>query len=73
MGGRNPLMTYMLTRGNEDRRDDYRDGRVNNRFRDKTGREHYDDGRFAPMRSEYEGGVDGRYVNIHTPMNGGAD
>ena len=26
------------------------------RFRDRTGREHYDNGRFAPMRSEYLGG-----------------
>lgn len=25
------------------------------RFRDRTGREHYDNGRFAPMRSEYRG------------------
>lgn len=26
------------------------------RFRDRTGREHYDNGRFAPMRSEYQNG-----------------
>ena len=26
------------------------------RFRDRTGREHYDNGRFAPMRSEYQSG-----------------
>lgn len=55
MGGMNPLMTYMLARGNNDRRDDDRSGRIDNRFRDKDGREHYDNGRFAPMRSEYDG------------------
>ena len=54
MGGMNPLMTYMLTRGNDDRRNE---GRIDNRFRDRTGREHYDNGRFAPMRSEYDGGM----------------
>lgn len=73
MGGMNPLMTYMLARGNNDRRDDGRDGRVDNRFRDKDGRDHYNDGHFAPMRSEYDGGMDGGYVNIHTPMSGGVD
>lgn len=73
MGGMNPLMTYMLTRGNDDRRDDGRDGRIDNRFRDKDGREHYDNGRFAPMRSEYDGGMVGMYGNIHTPMSGGMD
>ena len=54
MGGMNPLMTYMLTRGNDDRRDE---GRIDNRFRDGRGRDHYDNGRFAPMRSEYDGGM----------------
>ncbi|MBQ1235439.1 MAG: hypothetical protein IIX72_00530, partial [Oscillospiraceae bacterium] len=54
MGGMNPLMTYMLTRGNNDRRDE---SRIDNRFRDRTGRDHYDNGRFAPMRSEYDGGM----------------
>ena len=58
MGGMNPLMTYMLTRGNDDRRDD---GRIDNRFRDRTGREHYDNGRFAPMRNEYDGGMNMNY------------
>lgn len=34
------------------------------RFRDRTGREHYDNGRFAPMRSEYQGGsTGGGYFN----------
>ena len=48
----NALKTYMLAnRSNE--REGGRENRVDNRFRDRTGREHYDDGRFAPMRSEY--------------------
>lgn len=71
MGGMNPLMTYMLTRGNNDRRDDDSSGRIDNRFRDRTGREHYDNGRFAPMRSEHEGGMVGMYTNIPTPMSEG--
>lgn len=58
MGGMNPLMTYMLTRGNDDRRDN---GRIDSRFRDGRGRDHYDNGRFAPMRSEYDGGIDMNY------------
>lgn len=58
MGGMNPLMTYMLTRGNDDRRDG---DRIDNRFRDRSGREHYNDGRFAPMRSEYGEGMGMNY------------
>ena len=73
MPGMNPLMTYMLTRGNDDRRDDGRDGRIDNRFKDRTGREHYDDGRFAPMRSEHGGGMVGMYTYIPAPMSGGVD
>lgn len=34
---------------------------IENRFRDRTGREHYDNGRFAPMRSAYESGSSGTY------------
>lgn len=64
MGGMNPLMTYMLTRNGSDN--------VENRFRDRTGRDHYDNGRFAPMRSEYNGGeMVGMYTNIPAPMSGG--
>lgn len=73
MPGMNPLMAYMLARGNDDRRDDGRDGRIDNRFRDKDGRKHYDNGRFAPMRSEYDGGMVSMYGNIHSPMSGGVD
>lgn len=39
------------------------------RFRDSRGREHYDNGRYAPARSEYDGysGVDYGYMGYHTP------
>lgn len=67
MGGMNPLMTYMLTRGNDDRRDN---GRIDSRFRDRTGRDHYDNGRFAPMRNEYDGGMVGMYTNMPAPISG---
>lgn len=33
---------------------EYEAGDVENRFRDRRGRDHYDNGRFAPMRSEIE-------------------
>ncbi len=32
-----------------------------NRFRDRRGREHYDNGRFAPMRNEYGDGMEMQY------------
>lgn len=51
----NPLMRYALMRpgdNNEGQREDYG---TESRFRDRAGREHYDNGRFAPMRSEYDG------------------
>lgn len=67
MGGMNPLMTYMLTRGNDDRQDD---GRIDNRFRDRAGREHYDNGRFAPMRSEYDGGMQMGYGTSYPTHSG---
>lgn len=54
MGG-NSLKTYMLARTGDDSRRG--NSRIDNRFRDGRGREHYDNGRFASMRSEY-GGVD---------------
>ena len=40
------------------------------RFRDRTGREHYDNGRFAPMRSEYMGGSSGGYDTYGTYAGG---
>lgn len=67
MGGMNPLMTYMLTRGNNDRRDE---SRIDNRFRDRTGRDHYDTGRFAPMRSEYDGGIQMGYGTSYPTHSG---
>ena len=56
MGGMSPMMTMMLTRKEEERKSE-REHRIDDRFRDRTGREHYDDGRFAPMRGEYDGGM----------------
>ena len=55
-------------------RDGY-DMYVENRFRDRKGREHYDDGRYSP-RSEYEGYMEsrqrrdgrGRYMEYGHPM-----
>lgn len=67
MGGMNPLMTYMLARGNDDRRDN---GRIDNRFRDGRGRDHYDNGRFAPMRSEYDGGMQMGYGTSYPTHSG---
>ena len=34
---------------------------IENRFRDRRGREYYDNGRYAPMRSAYDGGAMGGY------------
>lgn len=52
---------YMMmarSRGGENYRNEYNVGDINysvdNRFRDRRGREHYNNGRFAPMRNEYE-------------------
>ena len=56
MGGMSPMMTMMLTCKEEERKSE-REHRIDDRFRDRTGREHYDDGRFAPMRGEYDGGM----------------
>ena len=69
--GMNGLKTYAMMRSGDSDRDSGRDGRIDNRFRDSKGREHYDNGRFAPMRSEY--GRDGMYDYIPTPMSGGTD
>lgn len=38
-----------------------RGGEMENRFRDRTGREHYDDGRFAPMRNDTNIEIEGRF------------
>ncbi len=50
----NALKTYMLANRGNGREGD-RGGDIESRFRDRRGREHYDNGRFAPMRSEYGG------------------
>lgn len=36
---------------------------MESRFRDRTGREHYDDGRFAPMRNDTNIEIEGRFRN----------
>lgn len=41
---------------------------VDNRFRDRRGREHYDNGRFAPMRNEL-GRMDGDYSGGYSRSN----
>lgn len=46
---------------------------IENRFRDRTGREHYDNGRFAPTRSAYEGGSSGTYGGGHESPRMGDD
>ena len=67
MGGK-PLKTYMMLRGGDNERRD--GGRIDNRFTDRTGREHYDNGRFAPMRSEYDGGPQMGYRTNYPTHNG---
>jgi hypothetical protein len=42
---------------------------VDNRFRDRRGREHYDNGRYAPMRNEY-GNMGGDYSGGYSRGNG---
>lgn len=46
---------------------------VESRFRDRTGREHYDNGRFAPTRSEYGGGSYGTYAGGYEAPRMGDD
>ena len=38
-----------------------RNGGMDSRFRDRNGREHYDDGRFAPMRNDTNIEIEGRF------------
>lgn len=57
-----PLMRYAMMRTGDERREDGPESR----FRDRIGREHYDNGRFAPMRSAYDdGGVEHRNYPTH--------
>ena len=46
---------------------------IEDRFKDRTGREHYDNGRFAPMRSAYEGGSTGTYASGYESPRMGDD
>ncbi len=50
---------YRRGGGNRNEYENGYGGGTESRFRDRTGREHYDNGRFAPMRSEYDGGSSG--------------
>lgn len=43
---------------------------MESRFRDDRGREHYDNGRYAPMRSEYRGGENMRSDDEYARMGG---
>lgn len=64
----NLMKMRVLTSGDERRREDVRREpragyeEIEDRFRDRRGREHYDNGRFAPMRSEYDGGSYNSYA-----------
>lgn len=51
----------LLNRGNESRDRQEHDGMAYDRFRDSRGREHYDSGRYAPMRSEGDYWMEGRF------------
>lgn len=42
-------------------RNSYNTFEVDNRFRDRRGREHYDNGRFAPMKNEHDDDMEMRY------------
>lgn len=69
-------------RGYDQPRDSY-DGGMYDRFRDDRGREHYDNGRYAPMRSEGGGYIESRFRDRDgrehydngrfAPMRGGYD
>lgn len=66
MGGNTEMRQYQSGQSNSEGYSDYTPNsytrsndphaNMDNRFRDRRGREHYDDGRFAPMRSEMESG-----------------
>ena len=54
-------------------RSEYEGGDVEARFRDRRGREHYDNGRFAPMRSEMDGMEDGYGRGRNVPVRSAMD
>lgn len=47
------LMNHMSKKREDDERRDYRDYEPENKFRDRRRREHYDNGRYAPMDMSY--------------------
>lgn len=76
-GGKNRRMDEGRDRDYRERDHDYdrhhererMDYEPEGRFRDSRGREHYDNGRYAPARSEYDGyrGSDYGYMGYQTP------
>lgn len=50
--GNNALKTYMVMRNMEPSKRD-KDYRIDDKAQDRRGREHYEDGRYAPMRNGY--------------------
>lgn len=48
----------------------YDGNQAESRFLDRTGREHYDNGRFAPVRNDYSGMEGGRMARGGLPGNG---
>lgn len=68
MEGNRSRMGYEPSNGYETRMGGM-ETEVESRFRDRRGREHYNNGRFAPMRSAYEGEMEGRMPPIYNPGN----
>lgn len=66
-----PLMRYAMMRTGDERRDDGREPEA--RFRDRDGREHYDNGRFAPMRSAYDDRREPERMGYGMPYMGRAE
>jgi len=58
----NKVMMMRMMEGGDDRRRERGYEPMESRFRDRDGREHYDNGRFAPVRSAYESPRMGDYI-----------
>lgn len=66
-----PLMRYAMMRTGDERRGDGQEPEA--RFRDRDGREHYDNGRFAPMRSAYDDRREPERMGYGMPYMGRAE
>lgn len=66
-GGRENQYRYDGGTNNRYEINRYEGANIDGRFRDRRGREHYDNGRFAPMRSEYGGMEQRRYMTPEDP------